>query len=132
MRAGSAGDPFLVCATAVAALSIAIALSSCGLSDSTKQMVAMEAAARHIPVTRESLPAGTYRVLGPVSVSTEPAPCHKDVVTYEALRKYGSKVDEIIDYGGGNSVGNGFYDACHGIAVQLIRKKPGSGAKPSA
>jgi hypothetical protein len=122
----------LFCAALLVVFSVMVALCFCGFSESTKQMLAMEAAARRIPVAREGLPAGTYKVLGSVSVNTEPTPCRQEVVAEEALRRFGSKVDEVIDFGGGNPVGNGFYDACHGTAVQLIHKRPESSAKTRA
>jgi hypothetical protein len=128
----SACDRHLKYAAFVAIGSIMVALCSCGFSESTKQMLARETAARRLPVTRESLAAGTYKVLGSVTINTQPAPCRQEAVAYEALRRYGSKVDEIIEYDGWNSVGSGFYDACHGIAVQLIRKTPESSTDPYA
>jgi hypothetical protein len=122
----------LFCAALVVVVSMTSAGCSWKFSESTKQMLASEAAARRITVTRESLPAGTYKVLGEVSVNTMPPPCRQEAVAEEALRRFGSKVDEVMNFGGGNPVGNGFYEACHGTAVQVIRKTPESSAKTPA
>ena len=109
-------------------LLLAILAISCAWeqSEDSKRNLAIWKGASHIEVTRDQLPEGTYQVLGQVTAMVMPAPCDKDNIAYNAFEKYGSKVDVVMNFDGGNPVGNGYYDACHGIAVHLIKDQPSS------
>lgn len=99
-----------------------LTLSGCAwdFPDHTKKMIAEGEAARRIEVTREDLPKGSYQALGWVSSLRMPPPCDKSDVAEDAYAKFGSKVDEVIRYDGGDGVGSGFYNGCRGLAIHKI------------
>lgn len=118
---------FSASATVVMAV-LALILAGCtwDYSEDTKRQMALDKGASRIEVTRDTLPAGSYQVIGNVTTMVVPGPCDKGSIAQRAFQLYGSKVDTVMNFDGGNPVGNGYYDSCRGVAVHLIQTQAAS------
>ena len=119
--------PFAISAGVIFAT---LTLASCSwqFPEYTQHQLDVAKEAKRVEVSRDDLPAGSYQVLGKVTWSAPvmERPCNEKDIAYEAVEKYGSKVDAVINFGGGNSLGNNLLAGCYGTAVHLVHPKTAS------
>lgn len=107
-------------------IALACTLCACTLPEYTRQELRANETAKHIVVSRDDLPdKQPYKVLGPVSSlrfggnAGQPS-CDQFSIARAAYDKFGSSVDAVIGFEGGQNVGN-YIPACTGTAIQFNR-----------